>query len=446
MTEAAPRQKNHRKIKTLLTLFIFVVFTLFIMWNIGAEKFFKYLLLGLPQGGIIALIAIGYSMVYGIVQLINFAHGEVFMISAYLVFTFACGSGIIPQSSLITLVVLFGFISLPSFKLILETKINSARHNFSIASLASIIFAFALYYFLKMKSGFFTAWLLAVLLTSLLGVAMDQYCYKPLRKSPRLVPLITAIGISLFLANLAQNIWSSQSRAFPAEILPGILSVPYTIDGQFLTADKISKMPIFELLLKGHRLRISSNIIIPLVDVIIFFLAALLMIVVQVFLLKTKTGKAMRACSQDLQAAKLMGVNVDRIISFTFALGSALAALCSPLYVMKYAPLEPSMGYIVGILAFASAVLGGIGNIPGAMLGGFCIGIIYNFVPIFETLSTWKVFVLLKSSGMFSNVESWNFLSGITQWRLGIAFTFMLIVILVKPQGLLGAVEAKKRA
>lgn len=432
--------------KYLIHITIFLLIIIFIIWNIGVSKFFKYLILGLPQGGIIALIAIGYSMVYGIVQLINFAHGEVFMISAYIVFTLSFGGTQISPNAPIILAIFIGFTFFSLILLLFETRIKNKFLVVAFSLLASVVMCIVAYSLFHNKINFWLACIISVLITAILGISMDQYAYKPLRKSPRLVPLITAIGISLFLSNFAQIVWGSQSRTFSSDVLPKILTVPYMINGEFLNTDKIKVMPFIKLLTEGHRIRITENLILPLVDVIIFSLAVVLMICVQIFLMKTKTGKAMRACSQDIHAAKLMGINVDRIISTTFAVGSALAALCSPLYVIKYAPLEPSMGYIVGILAFASAVLGGIGNIPGAMLGGFFIGIIYNFVPLFETLETWKIIELIKESGFLPFVKNWNFLSGITQWRLGIAFTFMLVVILIKPQGLLGAVEAKKRA
>lgn len=443
--EQIPAAASKRK-KVIINIAIFLLFVLFLVWNVGLEKFLRYLLMGLPQGGIIALIAIGYSMVYGIVLLINFAHGEVFMMSSYFVLTLTLGVDKMPPKIALVLAIFFGFISIAFFRFLGEKKIHDKIMLSLLSVLCAIFMGLGFYYVSKSPINFWLACMISVLLTSMLGMSMDRYAYKPLRKSPRLVPLITAIGISLFLANFAQLVWGSQSRTYPTEILPKTLTVPYMIDGQFLTSEKKEVMPFFELLIKAKQVRVTKKLIVPLVDVFIFFLAVSLMMFVQIFLRKTRTGKAMRACSQDLHAAKLMGIDVDRIISFTFAFGSALAALCSPLYVIKYAPMEPLMGYIVGILAFASAVLGGIGNIPGAMLGGFFIGLIYNFVPLFETLESWRMIKMIREAGWFPGIENWNFLSGITQWRLGIAFLFMLLVILIKPQGLLGSVEAKKRA
>jgi len=435
---------KHRKIPLwIISLFFLIIF---LIWNVGVDKFFRYLLLGLPQGGIIALIAIGYSMVYGIVQLINFAHGEVFMMSAYLVITLAVGGRNWSTNVGVVMSIFIGIISIPTFILIWGEKIHKRYLNIFFSIAQGIIIGLFFFFLFKHKLTYWVACFFSVIFTSLLGIAIDQFAYKPLRKSSRLVPLITAIGVSLFLSNFAQIVWGTQSMTYPTEMLPKMLTTPYIVDGKFLTTQEINSIPFFDLLIKDRRIRISENLVIPLIDLIIFFLAISLMAIVQIFLLKTRTGKAMRACSQDMHAAWLMGIDVNKIIAITFGIGSFLAALCSPLYVIKYAPLEPTMGYIVGILAFASAVLGGIGNIPGAMFGGFCIGIIYNFVPLFETLDSWKIIVLLKGSRFFPGIENWNFLAGITQWRLGIAFTFMLGVILIKPQGLLGAVEAKKRA
>lgn len=279
---------------------------------------------GLQIGSIYALIALGYTMVYGIVKLINFAHGDVLMISAY-------------------------------FLLLLLTKAG-------VPFLAAVP--------------------IAMLLAALLGVSIERVAYKPLRQASRLSALITAIGVSLLLQNVAMILFSSNARSFPlvAQNFPTISLGPAIL----------STVSIFSILS-----------------------AILLMIILQLFIKKTRTGKAMIAVSEDMKAAQLMGINVDHTISITFAIGSALAAFAAALYLVSYPQVTPYMGAMPGIKAFIAAVLGGIGNIPGAMIGGLLLGIL-------ETLT--KAFIP----------------SAYSQLADGVVFVVLAAVLLFKPTGLLG--------
>lgn len=275
---------------------------------------------GVSLGSIYALIALGYTMVYGIIRLINFAHGDIYMVGAYA-----------------------GFFATSVFKL-----------------------------------GFIPALIFAMAVAALFGVVIERGAYRPLRNAPKIAALITAIGVSLLLENLGIYILGAQPRTFP-DVFP------------------LEKWNILGVILTNRQ-------------VIILGVALLLMVVLHYIIQHTKTGKAMRAASFDLDAAKLMGINVDKIISFTFAIGSALAAAAGVLVGVYYNSIEPLMGIMAGIKAFVAAVLGGIGSIPGAMLGGLILGLA-------------EVFVV----AVFSST-----------YRDAIAFTLLIFILLVRPAGLLG--------
>ncbi|HYH03187.1 MAG TPA: branched-chain amino acid ABC transporter permease [Bacillota bacterium] len=279
---------------------------------------------GVALGSIYALLALGYTMVYGVIKLINFAHGDILMLGAF-----------------------GGYFVLTRYGV----------------GMVTLILAFA-------TAMFFCA---------LLGVIIEWICYKPLRNAPRINALITAIGVSLLLENGARvlPVIGPNFREFP---LISKLSYPF------------------------------CGIRISLIQVLVFGVAVLLMILLHYFVGYTKTGKAMRAVAFDRGAAYLMGINVDRIVSLTFALGSALAAAAGLLYASAYPQLEPYMGIIPGLKAFIAAVLGGIGSIPGAMLGGFIMGIA-------ETLT----------KGFISS-----------QLADAIAFGILIGILIVKPSGIMG--------
>lgn len=286
--------------------------------------FVVQLINGLQMGAIYALIALGYTMVYGIIKLINFAHGDLMMVASY-VLLFAITSWKLPV-----------FIAIP----------------------------------------------LAMLITAVLGVVIERIAYRPLRNASRLSALISAIGVSLLLQNGMMLLFSPTPRRFP-DLVSGLPSLT-------IGTNRISMMaPVSILLALG------------------------LMVLLQLFVSKTKTGKAMRAVSEDMQAAQLMGINVNRIISITFFIGSALAAFAALLFLLAYPQVDPYLGAMPGIKAFIAAVLGGIGFIPGAMVGGFLLGII-------ESLS--RAFIP----------------SGMSQLADAVVFGVLIVALLFMPAGLLG--------
>ncbi|MCY4568119.1 MAG: branched-chain amino acid ABC transporter permease [Candidatus Poribacteria bacterium] len=289
-------------------------------------QFLEQIINGLVLGGIYALIAVGYTMVYGIIQLINFAHGEIFMFGAYIA---------------LMLITVFGI-------------------------------------------PFWIALPLSMILCGILGMLMDLVAYRPLRNAPRLSALITAIGMSLALQNLARMIWSARPLQFPTEALPAI----------FLSQNAIS---------------LPGGATLPYRDVFIIALALVLMIALNRLIYLTKIGKAMRACAQNQVAANLMGIRTNQVIAITFIIGSALGAVAGVMVGLREV-VTPTMGYYKGVAAFAAAVLGGIGNITGAMLGGIIIGIA-------EVIGAGYI-----SSG----------------YRLAIAYIIMIAVIVIRPSGLFG--------
>ena len=282
--------------------------------------FIQTLISGLSLGSIYALIALGYTMVYGIAKMLNFAHGDIIMIGAY--------AGIVAVAQL----------GLPPV----------------------------------------LAVVLSVLVCVLLGVLIEHLAYKPLRQAPSLSVLITAIGVSYLLQNLALLIFGSQQKAYPTILtLPTLQLGPVSIEG---------------------------------VTILTLVTTAVIMLALTFFVNKTKLGKAMRAVSEDKAAASLMGISVNRTITLTFAIGSALAAFASIFYGMTYVYIKPTTGAMPGIKAFTAAVFGGIGSIPGAMLGGILLGMIEQFSKTYIS----------------------------TLWADAIVFAVLVLVLVVKPTGLLG--------
>ncbi len=292
----------------------------------GAKmKFLNCLINGMSLGSIYAIIALGYTMVYGIAKMLNFAHGDVIMVGAYVCFY--------------------------------------AVSVFNLPPLVGIA--------------------IAVVLCTALGITIERLAYKPLRSAPSLAVLITAIGVSYFLQNAAQLIWSSNPKFFP-EI--------FVFNGK-------NGIALFD-----GGLNISYTAIVTIITCII------IMIVLTLFTNKTRMGKAMRACSEDKGAAQLMGINVDSTISLTFAIGSGLAAIAGMLLCSAYPTLVPTTGSMPGIKAFTAAVFGGIGSIPGALLGGILLGVL-------EMMA--KTYISMKISD-------------------AVVFSILIVVLLVKPAGLLG--------
>ena len=295
----------------------------------------QQLINGLAFGSILALIALGYTMVYGILRFINFAHGDVFMLGAFA-----------------------GFYLAPKIA--------------SVVALPSI-------------GGGLVVLGVSMALCAALGVLIERFAYRPLRSRPKLTVLITAIGVSLFLEYAGQFVFGAAPKKFP-QILP-VYPLPH-LGGLSLNSNQLIVLVVTLLLLLGLRF----------------------------IVLKTKIGTAMRAVSFNPEAAALMGVNTDVVISFTFALGSALAAAAGILWAVNYPAIDPLMGILPGLKAFVAAVLGGIGNLPGAALGGILIGVTETLV-----------------SGYISST-----------YRDAIAFGVLILILLLKPSGLLGRKEAEK--
>ncbi|MDI6704104.1 MAG: branched-chain amino acid ABC transporter permease [bacterium] len=369
-----------------------------------------YIISGLTMGGAYALIAVGYTMVYGIIGLINFAHGEIYMFGAYFVFAMIVETSK-NTSFLISLfmLVIFGI----TIYLFLRDKFSPLPSLALSLVGGSFLSGFTFFLFLT-SIPFYLAFLLSMIFTSCLGMAIEFIAYRPLRDAPRLAALITAIGMSLILQNVARLIWGARTRAYPDQLIPSIIKTQ-TINGEFLTDKLLSKMSFFELLLKGHKIRIFGDTYISSLKILIILLTILIMIILHLIIHKTKIGKAMRACAQDKVTASLMGIDTDRIITYTFAIGSGMGAVAGILNGLAYHNLSPTMGYKAGVVAFAAAVLGGIGNIPGAMVGGFILGLA-------QSIAAWI---------------------GLSQWIYGVAYAVMILFIVLRPTGIFGKATAR---
>lgn len=292
--------------------------------------FLQQLINGLTLGGVYALIALGYTMVYGILELINFAHGEIYMLGAYLGIVFLG---------------FFTAIGLTSYSLPLSLMLT---------------------------------FLLSIIFCSSYGFTIEKIAYKPLRKAPRLSPLISAIGVSIFLQNYIMLTQGATDKVFPH--LFGIAGF------EFMSV-RMTYLQLF-----------------------IILTSTILMISLHLFVIKTRMGKAMRAVAQDKTMASLVGINIDTVISMTFIIGSGLAAVAGLMVAMYYGLVNYFIGYIAGIKAFTAAVLGGIGSIPGAMFGGILLGLV-------ESLGA-------------SYISS--------EYKDAYAFIILIIILLLKPGGLFG--------
>ncbi len=284
--------------------------------------FLSYLISGISLGSVYAIIALGYTMVYGIAKMLNFAHGDVIMVGAYISF---CTTSYLGLSPLVSV-------------------------------------------------------LLAIVVCTVLGIVIERLAYKPLRQAPALAVLITAIGVSYFLQNAALLIWGSSSKTFSSVV--GDWSIKLFDDQLTITG----------------------------VTIVTVLACVVIMAALTLFTTKTKLGTAMRAVSEDKGAAQLMGISVNSTISLTFAIGSGLAAIAGVLLCSAYPMLMPTTGSMPGIKAFTAAVFGGIGSIPGAMVGGILLGIIEIFAKAYIS----------------------------TQLSDAVVFAVLIIVLLVKPDGLLG--------
>jgi branched-chain amino acid transport system permease protein len=296
------------------------------------STFLQQLVNGLSLGSIYALIALGYTMVYGILRLINFAHGDVYMVGAYV-----------------------------GYYVSLRYRGETPSYPRALAIMT-----------------------VSMAVCAVLGILIERFAYRPVRRAAKMTSLITAISVSLLLENGGQILFGADPKFFP------------------------STAP--------HRIFIAGGVRITSEQITVFTVSMVLMVLLLFFIQKTRTGKAMRAVSFNLDAAKLMGIPTDRIIAVTFALGSALAAAGGVLVAMAIPKIDPLMGIMSGLKAFVAAVLGGIGNVPGALIGGIVIG-------------TAEVFTV-------------GYLS--PTYRDAIAFAILIAILLLRPQGILGRVEKEK--
>jgi branched-chain amino acid transport system permease protein len=387
----------------------------------------QYFVSGLPFGALVALIAVGYTMVYGIIQLVNFAHGEIFMFAAYFILTLLLpfeGQQIIwAQASSVILMITWTL----TLGVFLPRRVRGWMRRVLALGIGCAI-GLAMFPVFKAEVSFWLAYPLAIVHTASLGVTIDRVAYRPLRSAPRLTALITAIGVSFFLFNLAQGIWEARPRPFPREAFP---------EGSFL---RLMRGPVpsdqdmgwLETVWRTGRIPITDWLDTNIRDAVILLVCLTAMLLLHFLIFRTRVGKAMRACSQDKTTSRLVGIDVDHTVAVTFAVGSAMAAIAAPLYVLRGPDLLPTMGYIVGLLAFASAVLGGIGNIPGALIGGFLIGVVTSMAPCYGQLG-WPAWY-----------PSWLGDLDLTQWGYGVAYAIMILVIIFRPSGILGRATATR--
>jgi len=312
-----------------------------VLGSVRLDTFIQLTLNGLTLGSVYALIALGYTLVYGILKLLNFAHGDVFMVGSFIGFGAlqALGGSATPKVPVWLLLVL----------IVLAAMVGCA----------------------------------------LLGVAIERFAYRPLRNAPRIAPLISALGVSFFLAYSVQLMFGSEQRDYDAfSISAGAL---------FFNGFDI------------------GNVRIPLLRIIIIVSAFVLMIALWLMVTRTRIGKAMRATSHDREAAAMMGIDVDRVIVFAFVLGSALAGAAGVMFALR-APTSATIGFIAGLKGFTAAVIGGIGSIPGAMAGGLILG--------------------------FAEAYTQGYIS--TRWSDLLVFSLLILFMLFRPQGLFGSPELKK--
>ena len=304
------------------------------------DQFIQYTVDGLTLGSVYALIALGYTLVYGVLKLLNFAHGDVFMVGTFV------GYGVLQA---------------------LGGPANPSVPIWIVISLVTIS---------------------AMAVCAGLGVAIERFAYRPLRDAPRIAPLISALGVSFFLANSMQLLFGATPRNYDLfEYRTGYLYL--------------------------HGLHIS-NVTVPLLRIITICAALVLMVVLWILVNRTRTGRAIRATSFDREAAAMMGIDIDRVIVFTFAVGSALAGAAGVMFALRV-PTFAALGFTIGLKGFTAAVIGGIGSVPGAMAGGLILGIAESYTTFWTT-----------------------------GWSDLVIFSILIVFMIFRPQGLFGTVDIRK--
>ena len=353
----------------ILRAIFLILIVLVVVWKLGTALlldptlFLQQVINGLQLGFVYALIALGYTMVYGIVRLINFAHGDVFMVGAFISYYSISRIQLHTWPSLL----------FPGINPLISTGIGSI-----------------------------TVVLLAMLVCALMAIIIERVAYKPLRNAPRISALITAIGVSFFL-----EYFGALNFVFSSNFI--------TYKRPFDVTTWVINLKGIQVLEKGSQIP-PQSVIFSNISFLIVIVSILLVVLLQYFVTRTKVGKAMRACAYDKQTARLMGINVDATISVTFAIGAALAGAAGMLYAIAYPQVYVFMGIIPGLKAFVAAVLGGIGSIPGALVGALLMG--------------------------QAEVLSAAYIS--TPMRDAIAFTILIIVLLVRPTGIFGEASREK--
>ena len=314
------------------------------------QLFIQLTVNGVTLGSLYALIALGYTMVYGILKLLNFAHGDVYMVGAFIGYGVLSGLG------------------------------GPLSPDLALAPLVLLMF------------------LAAMLGSGLLGVVIERFAYRPLREAPRLAPLISALGVSFFLQNSVLLLFGAQFRSYNSFVLgspnPELFEPGPLID------------PVFKI----------RGVNVQLIQLIVLLVTVGLCVALTVLVARTRVGKAMRATAYDREGAMMMGIDTDRVISFTFFIGSVLAGAAGVMFGLLFSQVFHFMGFLAGLKGFTAAVVGGIGSIPGAMLGGLLVGLTEAY-----------------ASGYFGG-----------RWAELVVFGILIFVLLVRPQGLLGTPELKK--
>jgi branched-chain amino acid transport system permease protein len=314
------------------------------------QLFIQLTVNGVTLGSLYALIALGYTMVYGILKLLNFAHGDVYMVGAFIGYGVLSGLG------------------------------GPLSPDLALAPLVLLMF------------------LAAMLGSGLLGVVIERFAYRPLREAPRLAPLISALGVSFFLQNSVLLLFGAQFRTYNSFVLgspnPELFEPGPLID------------PVFKI----------RGVNVQLIQLLVLLVTVGLCVALTVLVARTRVGKAMRATAYDREGAMMMGIDTDRVISFTFFIGSVLAGAAGVMFGLLFSQVFHFMGFLAGLKGFTAAVVGGIGSIPGAMLGGLLVGLTEAY-----------------ASGYFGG-----------RWAEVVVFGILIFVLLVRPQGLLGTPELKK--